>query len=125
MVLDLDVIAAALSGLPLYTAGRQWVEASLRWRNSRLGLLGTVSSRWPAAWLIVGEPTLRWRDWWRATMRPARTLILGTPRQVCRARIEADLTRPFIEKRLEVCDSWFLNFERGSLDLVLPYREGV
>lgn len=124
MVLDIDVIAAALSGLPLYTPGRPWVEASLRWRNSRLGLLGTVSSRWPHAWLILAEPTVRWRDWWRSTMRPARTLIFAPPIEVCRRRVKAATDRAHqCEKRLEVVESWFLNFERGPLDFVVPYRE--
>lgn len=120
MVLDLDVIIAKLSGLPLYNAAPSWRDAALRWRNGRLSLLGYVSSRWPLAWLIVSEPRDHWRQWWVDKMG-ARVVVLEAPAATCVERIVHDSRRndSARARALEGVHWWWLHYRRRDDDLVI------
>lgn len=120
MVLDLDVIIAKLSGFPIFTAPTSWADAGLRWRNGRLSLLGYVSSRWPAAWLIVAEPRDHWRQWWVDKMR-ARVVVLETSNETCRQRLLDDARRPppVMRKSLELVDWWWSSYRRRPDDMII------
>jgi len=120
MVLDLDVIIAKLSGFPIYTAPSSWADAGLRWRNGRLSLLGYVSSRWPAAWLIVSEPRENWRQWWFDKMR-ARCVVLETSETTCRDRVMHDERRPraVVPRHLELIEHWWRVYRRRDDDMII------
>lgn len=64
----------------------------LRKRNEMLGDLMRAAARhkWHAAWLIVGEPTSEGRQWWADRVRPRSIVVMETPADVCRHRIELD-----------------------------------
>lgn len=121
MVLDLDAIIAKLSGRAIFTASHDvWVDNALRWRNGRLSLLGYVSSRWPAAWLITGDPAPRWRQWWVDKMR-ARVVVLETPLATCVERVTFDARRPahVRQRHCELIDWWWAAYTRRDDDLVI------
>jgi len=120
MVLDLDEIIAKLSGFPIYTAPASWADAGLRWRNGRLSLLGYVSSRWPAAWLVVSEPHANWRQWWVDKMG-ARVVVIETPIPTCIERVVADDRRPahVATRHTELIDYWWRVYDRRADDLVM------
>lgn len=63
LLLDLDQIMAELSGLPLYEAGREWLNPAVRRRNRLLAQLTARRPTWPRAALIVSEPTAERREW--------------------------------------------------------------
>lgn len=100
LVLDLDAIAASLSGKGLHSWSRQWLDPAMRERNELLGRLSRQSCAWPAAWLIVSEPKAERRQWWRDTMAPTSIIVMETDPIVCRARIRADA------ERAERADTW-------------------
>jgi AAA domain len=120
MVLDLDVIVATLSGQPLYTSQRQWADQALWWRNSRLGLLGYVHSRWPRAWLILSEPWDKWRQWWVDKMQ-ARVVVLETAADVCIDRVMADDRRSAYAKQQhrELIGWWWATYRRRNGDMII------
>jgi len=94
LVLDLDVIMAALSRQPSHAAWdrRAWLGPALARRNALLASLSRPS-RWNAAWLIVGEPEATWRQWWRTVLGPGTTYVLPVPIEFCEQRIVADPER--------------------------------
>jgi len=94
LVLDLDVIMAALSRQPSHAAWdrRPWLGPALARRNALLASLSRPS-RFSAAWLIVGEPEATWRQWWRTTLGPGTTYVLPVPIDICEQRIASDPTR--------------------------------
>lgn len=90
LVIDLDVIAADISGEPLHGWDRtRWLNAALWRRNNMLGDLARPS-RHPAAWLIVSEPKARHRDWWAQTLKPQRIVVLEVDEPECMRRAQAD-----------------------------------
>lgn len=93
MVIDLDVIAAGLSGQPVHGWDRaKWLGPAIRQRNNLLGSL----SREPKAkraWLILSEPKPERRQWWADKLQPERVVVLETPADVCMARVRADAGR--------------------------------
>ncbi|HKV14528.1 MAG TPA: AAA family ATPase [Reyranella sp.] len=120
MVLDLDAIIAKLSGFPIYTAPAVWTDPALRWRNGRLSLLGYVSSRWPAAWLIVAEPHDNWRQWWVDKMG-ARVVVVETSLARCVDRITFDDRRPLAvrQRHCELVGWWWSKYQRRPDDLII------
>jgi hypothetical protein len=123
LVLDLDEIVARLSGLPLYHAPATLLDRALRYRNSRLKLL-SISTQWPAGWLIVGEPKAKWRNWWRSTLRPFRVVVFETPPEVCFERLARDERRPALvrERQRDVVVEWWATYRRAKLDII--FRPG-
>lgn len=120
MVLDLDVIRARISHVPLHTATP--TEAALRYRNSHIALLDHITSRWPAAWLIVNEPRSRWRQWWLDHVGALRIVVMEEPAPICISRIQADVQRPGQQDRIASVHSWWARYDRRVGDMIL--REG-
>ncbi|MGH6977841.1 MAG: HNH endonuclease [Brevundimonas sp.] len=123
LVLDIDAIAAELSGQGLHSWGRDWLAPALRERNELLGRLSRQSCTWPAAWLIVSEPKAERRQWWWSTMRPTEIIVLETSVEVCMARTRADPERA---QRRDVWDAavirWWSRYDRRTGDTVVIDR---
>jgi len=117
LIIDLDVIKAELSGLPLYHAEHaEWMQRAMGERNRRLLSLceSTTAERLARAWLITTAPTAADRRWWRETAG-ARTLLVVASPETCRARILGDERRPPARQaeHLKVAEDWF---KRYTLD---------
>lgn len=125
LVIDLDLIAARLSGQQNHDWDRSWLSAAIRERNDMIGSLSDRrSGRWPAAWLIVGEPSPRWRQWWADTLRPVRIVVMETPDEVCCARLsERDGDRK--QHQSAAVYRWWADYQRRGGDLVVSYREAM
>ena len=90
LVIDLDDIAARLSGQPAHEWDKSWLNEAVRERNNLLGKLSRSEAwRWSAAWLIVGEPRAKRRQWWTDALMPCRVYVLETPDETCCQRITA------------------------------------
>jgi hypothetical protein len=89
IVIDLDLIAAELSGAPLYRAGDRWLGRALAERNRRLSCL----LEGQRAWLITTGAATE-RPFWLEALRPADSLVCRTDEQVCVQRIRQDARRP-------------------------------
>ena len=95
LVIDIDMIASDLAGTETHGWDRdKYLNASLFKRNDIIGQLSRPS-RWPAAWLIVGEPKARWREWWQRKLKPREIVVVETPEAICVDRVKADPQRPY------------------------------
>lgn len=95
LVICLDRIASRLAG----TAEHEWptdvLAAALHERNALLGRLAdnTFTRRYRHAWLIVSEPSGKWRRWWRATLGASEVVVIETSAATCRQRVIDDPAR--------------------------------
>lgn len=113
LVLDLDQIAAELSGLPLHDWPRvPWLRLALAHRNRLLGEIGKPC-RWSRAWLIVSEPNDNWRDWWRRALRPESIVVLDPGIETCLARMRQRGGDPQSIKQ------WYWRFRPLETDTVI------
>lgn len=123
LILDLDDIAADLSGQRSHSWSSEWLAPALRERNELLGRLSRSSCPWPAAWLIVSEPKAERRQWWWSTMKPEQIIVMETSIDRCMARIRADAERA---ERRAVWDAavtkWWSRYERRAGDVVATDR---
>ena len=94
LVIDVDVIAADLFGLPLYRANKEQRLEAVRHRNKLLARLADDPCPHARAWLIVTAGTAFSRDFWRS--RYGNMIVLDTPKHECIRRVLAD------KRRLEV-----------------------
>jgi hypothetical protein len=123
LVIDLDVIAARLSGRSLHDWNQTVFDAALRRRNVILGMLSKRCS-WPAAWFIVGEPRAEWRAWWQEMLRPSAIVVLETSADVCLRRIALDPGRAANAARMsEIVTQWWATYERRAGKEVVVERE--
>lgn len=121
MVLDLDVIRASLSGLPIYQhTGTAGLAEALRYRNSQLGKLHSPYCKLGGAWLIVSAPKLEERAWWRAKLRPMSVVVLATPAEECHARIDADARRSWVaDVHHAAVDQWWTDYQPAAGERVV------
>lgn len=120
LVLDLDVIMAELSGLPLYHAGDEWLSLALRTRNARLASLSGVPSHYSAAWLIVGAPTVTERRRWREILgQDASVVILAVDPEECEARTAERPPPPNGTPWRTIIDRWWARYSTGYGETVL------
>lgn len=123
LVLDLDLIAAELSGQRAHSWGRDWLAPAIRERNELLGRLSRQPCTWPAAWLIVSEPKAERRQWWWSTLKPTEIIVLETSIDQCMARTRADPER---SERRAVWDAavtrWWSRYDRRPGDTVITNR---
>lgn len=113
LVLDLDEIAAELSGLAPHAWPIKWLDPALRVRNELLGRLSSTPPNWPAAWLIVSEPKAERRQWWFDTMKPTSITVLETSNDICRARIRKDTDRASrLDSMNEAIARWWRDYDR-------------
>jgi len=116
LVIDLDVIAASLSGEPLHTWNRdRWLSPAIRARNELLGDLGRHAGRWPNAWLIISEAKADNRQWWADKLKPQSIVVLETKPADCIARARLDADRS-IERTVEAIGRWWSEYERRDDD---------
>lgn len=106
-VLDLDCIAAELSGLPIYQAGEDWIGPALRMRNALLAALRVEAAR-HVAWFIASGAGKGTRAWW-ADKLGADIVVMPTPADECKRRVRADDRRPaeLKARQIKAIDEWF------------------
>lgn len=122
LVIDLDVIAAGLSGQSLHGWDRaKWLTPAIRARNEMLGDIMRPTTRWPRAWLIASEAKAENRQWWADTMRPERIIVMETQPAECMARVRADRARPR-ESTFEAIGKWWSAYERRDGDEVVRWH---
>jgi HNH endonuclease/AAA domain len=92
LVLDVDEIAAELTGKPIYHATHDEVMAAIRVRNKRLaGLSEEVP--YACAWLIVTAGNSNSKEFWQRKFGQALH-VMPTGKPECIRRIQADARRP-------------------------------
>ena len=114
IVIDLDEIAAQLSGLPMHEAGKEWVGRALYERNRRLAKLAGAAAA-TVAWVIVSAPSAALREWWRAKLDATSLHVLDVSEAECARRIGNDDTRSKAAKarQLAAAADWW-KIERGQ-----------
>lgn len=101
LVLDVDELAAELTGKPLYHSTFDERMAAIRLRNRRLADLAASDCPYSRAWLIVTAGTPEDREFWRSKYG-ADLLLMTTPKTECVKRIQADERRPAEMQRLAI-----------------------
>lgn len=105
LVLDIDEMAAKISGKPLYHASYDERMLAIRDRNTLLGSLGKPVP-FAKVWLIVTAGTPRQRAFWRA--KYGELIQMATPLTECIDRVNADDRRPTEAKQraIEAIRAW-------------------
>lgn len=114
-VLDLDLLKAEVTGLPIYSD--QGLNAAVFLRNERLGSLGTKPG-----WLIITGR--KWeRQWWKAKLRPKAVVVLDVSPDVCNERINVDSRRPdsIKTRQIQVVRDWWRHETGHSQSKVLGF----
>ena len=120
LMIDLDAIAHELSGEPMHRWSRdRWLDITLRKRNTMLGQLSKQPG-WPAAWLIITEPSAQRRTWWAETMRPKAIVIIEASEAMCMARAAHDADRDQHHTMLMVRRWWSEYRPRSDDQIVRP-----
>lgn len=124
LTIDFDQIASTLlgcAGRPGALSAAQVADV-LRRRNDMIADLmrPAAAERWPAAWLIVGEPVGAHRQWW-AERTGAAVVLLPTPAEICRARIAADSEAGDVRARstIDFVNGWWRDFTPAACDQVV------
>jgi len=121
LVIDLDEIAAELSGSTPHTWDRaRWLAPALHARNALIGKLASARVGWERAWLIVSEPEARHRQWWMDRLKPKEIVVLETNFDLCIARLKDDPERlPVRAASLLGIRTWFVRYQRRAGDVVV------
>lgn len=93
MVLDLDVMASRISGRPIYMHDSKDRDAAIMERNRLLDGLSRPGCDIAKCWLIVTGEKVSQRLWWKQKLN-AELVVMSTPKEECRRRIEDDGRRP-------------------------------
>ena len=106
LVLDADVIAAEMFGLPLYHASFEQIKAASRYRNKLLAGLADSPCGYAKAWLIVTAGSDAKRQFWRK--KYGELIVMTTPKRECMDRVRNDERRPERSKRavIEAIMQW-------------------
>lgn len=121
LVLDMDVLRARLTGLPMYESPESTFVPALRERNAQIMRLTTNPVPWPRAWLIATAPTAAARRWWRRKA-DARIVLVETPTSECAERITKDHRRRDKARFHAAAEQWWKAYQRDPADEV--WREG-
>lgn len=120
LVIDLDAIAHELSGEPMHRWARErWLDMALRKRNALLGQLSKQPA-WPAAWLIMTEPSAERRAWWAQTMKPKAIIVIEASEAQCTANAARDADRDQHHTLLMVRRWWSEYRPRSDDQIVRP-----
>lgn len=104
IVIDLDEIVLALSGIHGHNAGSEWVKPALDVRNQMLvALRDDMEHR--MAWFIIAAPDRRERDRWARMLR-AHVVLLDEPAAVCVERVRSDRTRTRLSETIDAIYKW-------------------
>jgi len=115
-VIDVDTIAADLSGLPVHQVDmREWLPATMRARNEQLALLATKRRGIDRATLIVSTPTLKDRRAWRRLLRTSDVVVLETREEVCIDRVMHS-GRLQTDGALQAIERWWRRYVSDPLD---------
>jgi hypothetical protein len=118
VVIDLDAIAHELSGEPMHRWDRErWLDIALRKRNAMLGSLSKQPT-WPAAWLIMTEPSAERRAWWAETMKPKAIVVIEADEAQCMAHTAHDADRDR-HHTLTMVRRWWSDYTRRSGDQIV------
>ena len=90
-IIDLDAVAARLSGAKLYGAGEEWHERAVEERDRLLRSLR--DERRDRAFLTLDAPSAKCRELWDRALRPQQIVVLETPINACLGRLAADPLR--------------------------------
>jgi hypothetical protein len=117
--LDLDLIVAELTGQPvLHQWDRdRWLQIALRKRNAMLGQLSKQPS-WPAAWLVMTEPSAERRAWWAEKMQPQAIIVVEADEVTCIANAAHDADRDQHRTAL-LARRWWSEYKPRSGDQVV------
>lgn len=107
LILDLDKVFEAISGLPLYDKPDELAPFAWQVRDAILDRLARPS-RIASAWIITGGSRRNDRDQFAIRFR-AEIVILDTPAEECKRRLAG---RPPTRPWDALVDKWWQEFER-------------
>lgn len=119
IIIDLDEIRSRLTGKPWY----QWqdtegLDDAIAERNRMLGRLHRAPAH-ITAWLIIQEPMVTDRRWWRRTLGNVDVHVIETPPEVCIRRIEVDSRRAKQDFWPDVVVRWWSRYSSDPDDVVV------
>lgn len=118
LIIDIDIIASEMAGTATHGWDRdQWLNAAIYRRNDIIGQLSRPSD-WSAAWLIVGEPKAKWRQWWATKLKPKAIIVIETPEIECIRRVKADPLRPW-RGNSDGITRWWFDYDRRRGDIII------
>ena len=106
LVIDVDEIAARITGKPIYHASFEELSQAIRVRNKMLADLANTTYK--KAWLITVGKYESKRNWWRDKLN-AELIVLEPDKRTCIARVKADERRP--KDKLQATIDYILNWE--------------
>jgi len=108
LVIDFAEIKARVSGLPLYVAGDDYLEAAIAERNRMLKSINDYES----AFFITNAPQYPIRKHWNDMLQPDTYNVLLTEADVCLDRIAKDPTRAVksMEFWARLVNHWWDNY---------------
>lgn len=117
-VIDLDQIISDMSGLPIYHAGKEWLNRGAYLRNK---ILASLSREKRPAWFVVTGNGKTEREWWCSKLKPIQAVVLDVDAATCIARINGDARRPQSAKarHIESVKKWWLA-ETGHIKTMAP-----
>lgn len=90
LIIDVDEIAAKLTGKPMYEASLEEMSQAIRVRNKMLADL--ANPQYNRCWFITTGKYEDRREWWKAKLN-AELVLLDTDKRTCMDRIKADSNR--------------------------------
>ena len=124
LVVDLDTIAANLSGHGAHDWPSKWLSAALNERNRTLGSLATRDPSTGCAWFIIGAPTPDERQWWAKKLHPREVIVLETSIDTCMQRIRQATDRRR-ERTDDAASKWWAGYQRREGETVIVTRKTV
>lgn len=119
LIIDLDVIQAEISGLPMYhSESREHFLAAIKRRNQFLRSLSCADHG--KAFFIVSAPRAFHRRKWVEMLKPERTVVLATDLGTCVSRIRADERRSRFASQFEaLARKWWKDYSELPTDTVI------
>ena len=120
LVYDFDVLASALTGLPMYQAP----DSVARYVNTLRDALVLTACQSPPTqkfWFVLGAPSKGERNRYRRKLA-AETIVIETPAEVCKQRIANDPRRADqVDLWDQLVDRWWASYQRSELDRVVEW----
>ena len=122
LLVDIDKIFVAISGLPEYDKPSALLPFALEARSAILARLAKPSAV-RRAWIVAGAPRPEERERYQRTLK-ARVLVIECPPDECLRRIAADPRRAdkMNHWRAIVADWWTLYRSRPGMETVIPWQ---